>query len=222
MQPPSGRNAYLFPPARPSGSLLTLPACTAAASPPLRHRLPPPAPSPPTPPSSDAVATLAEEVRHPARDLPIGIIGSLAIATVLYVLMAATITGMTSYINIDVHAPFSTVFKDAGMQWAGALVAVGALCGINTSLLGSLTGQSRIFVTLGRSRLLPDGLAAVNSRTRTPVNACVVTGVLGASLALLMDMQTLSQVTAKHAAELPASLDRFACLLHVLTDQPTE
>ena len=85
----------------------------------------------------------------PHRDLPIGIIGSLGICTVLYMLMCLVITGMQPYDQIDVHAPFSVAFDAVGLHWARTIVALGALAGILTSLLGSLLGQARIYVGVG-------------------------------------------------------------------------
>ncbi|KXZ55291.1 hypothetical protein GPECTOR_3g427 [Gonium pectorale] len=103
----------------------------------------------------DTVATAAEEVTNPGRDLPIGIVGSLSICTVLYVLMCLAITGMQSYSVIDLDAPFAAAFTAVGQGWAQRVVAAGALTGIITSLLGSLLGQARIYVTLGRQALAP-------------------------------------------------------------------
>jgi APA family basic amino acid/polyamine antiporter len=122
----------------------------------------------------DTVATAAEEVKNPSRDLPIGIIGSLSICTVLYVLMCLVITGMQPYNEIDIHAPFSVAFDAVGLHWARTIVALGALAGIMTSLLGSLLGQARIYVILGRQHLLPPWIARVSEHSGTPRNAAKV------------------------------------------------
>jgi len=142
----------------------------------------------------DTVASTAEEVRQPARDLPIGILLSLAICTVLYVLMALALTGMLPWEEIDVHAPFGAVFDTLGQGWVAVLVSVGALTGITTSLLVSLIGQARVYVTLARDGLIPPALAAIHPVHGTPARAQMVTGALSALLALCVDIEVLAKL----------------------------
>ncbi|GLC37891.1 hypothetical protein PLESTM_000660300 [Pleodorina starrii] len=144
----------------------------------------------------DTVATAAEEVKNPGRDLPIGIVGSLSICTLLYVAMCLAITGMESYTTIDLNAPFAVAFSKVGMEWAQRLVAAGALTGIITSLLGSLLGQARIYVTLGRQALAPAWLARVHPVRRTPTNATLVTMFTAGFLALFIDIELLAELVS--------------------------
>jgi len=107
----------------------------------------------------DGVCSAAEEAVNPTRDLPIGIVGSLFIVTILYVLMALGITGMKKYTVIDINAPFSIAFSDVGMAWAGTIVSIGAVMGIVTSLLLTLLAMTRIFMALGNDNALPPWIA---------------------------------------------------------------
>ncbi|KAJ9530885.1 hypothetical protein QJQ45_028830, partial [Haematococcus lacustris] len=144
----------------------------------------------------DTVATAAEEVKHPGRDLPIGIVGSLSICTVFYVLMCIVISGMQPYTEIDLHAPFSVAFQAVGLDWADKIIAGGAITGIVTSLLGSLLGQARIYVTLGRQHLLPKWLAQVDAASGTPRNATYLTMFTAGILALFLDIEVLSELVS--------------------------
>ncbi|KAG2487845.1 hypothetical protein HYH03_013562 [Edaphochlamys debaryana] len=144
----------------------------------------------------DTVATAAEEVQNPGRDLPIGIVGSLSIATGLYVLMCLAITGMQRYNEIDLDAPFAAAFTSVGLGWAQRIVAAGALTGIITSLLGSLLGQARIYVTLGRQALAPAWLARVDPACGTPRNATLVTMFTAGFLALFIDIELLAELVS--------------------------
>lgn len=122
----------------------------------------------------DAVATMAEETKNPGRDIPIGLVGSMALTTVIYCLLAVTLCLMQPYNQIDVNAPFSVAFQAAGMGWAKYVVAAGALKGMTTVLLVSAVGQARYLTHIARTHMMPPWLAEVNARTGTPVNATVV------------------------------------------------
>lgn len=98
----------------------------------------------------DTVSTAAEEARNPATAVPIGIVGSLVICSLLYAAMCVTIVGMVSTDAIDINAPFAVAYADIGMRWAGKIVAIGAIAGIVTSLLVNLFGQARLLYCLGR------------------------------------------------------------------------
>lgn len=104
----------------------------------------------------DTVATAAEETRDPAAALPIGITLSVVVCAVLYAAMCVVIVGMVAWRDIDRDAPFAVAFDSVGMAWAGKVVAAGALAGIVTSLLMNLFGQIRLWMTLGRERLVPE------------------------------------------------------------------
>ncbi|KAL4458687.1 hypothetical protein ABPG75_013552 [Micractinium tetrahymenae] len=144
----------------------------------------------------DYVANAAEEAKDPAKHLPLGIVGSLGIATGLYVLMALCIVLMVPYQQIDINAPFSAAFLQAGMAWAAKIVSLGAVLGIVTSTMTGLLGQSRLLVVLGRERLLPPPLAEVSERTGTPIRATLVTGGLAAALAFVLDIGILAELVS--------------------------
>lgn len=131
----------------------------------------------------DAVSTTAEEARNPQRDIPIGIIASLVICTLLYITVAAVLTGMIPWQQVDVNAPIATALQQLGFRWGAALVAIGAVAGITSVLLVMMIGQIRIFFVMARDGLLGPWLGAVHPRYRTPHHATVLTGVLVALLA---------------------------------------
>eukprot|EP00803_Ostreobium_quekettii_P002448 evm.model.scf_342.5 EVM.evm.TU.scf_342.5 scf_342:75505-80732(+) len=144
----------------------------------------------------DCVATVAEEVRNPTRDLPIGIVGSLSIVTALYVAMAVAITGLQSYNEIDVNAPFATAFNSFGMRWASEIVSIGAITGIVACLMVTLMGMARIFMVLGRERLLPEWMAKVHNKHKTPLNATIVTGIVSGLPALFLNIDFLAKMVS--------------------------
>ena len=116
----------------------------------------------------DAVSTSAEEVRNPARDLPRGIMGSLAICTVLYIIVSAILTGIIPYTQLNVPSPVSYSLIHIGLGWAGAIVALGAIAGLTTVLLVMLYGQSRVFYAMSRDGLLPAIFSKVHPTFKTP------------------------------------------------------
>ncbi|WVZ54358.1 hypothetical protein U9M48_005166 [Paspalum notatum var. saurae] len=140
----------------------------------------------------DAVSTMAEEVERPARDIPAGVSGSVVLVTVLYCLMAASMSMLLPYDAIDPEAPFSGAFRGrAGMAWVSNVVGAGASLGILTSLMVAMLGQARYLCVIGRSGVMPGWLARVHPRTATPVNASLSLGALTAALALLADLDVL-------------------------------
>jgi basic amino acid/polyamine antiporter, APA family len=116
----------------------------------------------------DVVATTAEETRHPQRDIPIGILGSLAICTLLYVAVSLVVTGMVSYKQLNVEVPLAEAFKLTGRSWSANIISIGALAGITTVILTLLVGQSRVLFAMSRDRLLPPALARVHPSFGTP------------------------------------------------------
>lgn len=143
----------------------------------------------------DAVSTTAEEARNPQRDLPIGIIASLAICTLLYVAVAAVLTGMVPYTHIDIHAPVAEAMRRAGFKWASATVAAGALAGITSVLVVMMIGQVRVFFAMSRDRLLGPWIAKVHPRFGTPHRATILTGVSVAILAALVPIGEAADMT---------------------------
>ena len=139
----------------------------------------------------DAVSTAGEEVKRPQRDLPLGILGSLLIATLFYVAVAGTAVGALppSELEAEGEAPLvAALTEGAGFGWAGAILAAGAVVSITSVILAILYGQTRIFFAMCRDGLLPTGLAHVNPRTRTPVRITAGFGILIAILAALVPL----------------------------------
>jgi APA family basic amino acid/polyamine antiporter len=131
----------------------------------------------------DAVSTSAEEVKNPGRDLPIGILGSLAVCTILYVLVSGILTGVVSYKLLNVHSPVSFAMIQLGLGWAGAIIALGAVAGLTTVLLVMLYGQSRVFFSMSRDGLLPKFFAHVHPKFKTPYLSSALVGIVVAVVA---------------------------------------
>ncbi len=131
----------------------------------------------------DIVATAAEETKNPARDLPRGIFGSLAIVTVLYVLVTVAVTGMVKYSDLakatngGETATLASAFALNGVNWAAKIIAVGALAGLTTVVLVLMLGQSRVIFAMSRDGLLPRGMAVVNEKTGVPARITIGVGV---------------------------------------------
>jgi APA family basic amino acid/polyamine antiporter len=143
----------------------------------------------------DSVSTHAEEARNPQRDVPIGIIASLLLCTVLYILVAAVLTGMVPYRQIDLDAPVARAFAARGLPVATLLISLGALVGITSVLLVLLLSQARILLAMARDGLVPRGFfAAVHPRYRTPHKATLLTGVVVAAAAGLFPLKLLADL----------------------------
>lgn len=141
----------------------------------------------------DAVSTAAEEVRRPQRDLARGILGSLALSSLLYVAVAAVLTGIVPYTELDVPSPIASALLRLGLRWAGGLVAVGALAGLTSVLIVNLYAQSRIFFAMARDGLLPQ-LFAATGRNQTPRWALSLTGIGVATLGALLPVQVVAEL----------------------------
>ncbi|KAG4998629.1 hypothetical protein JHK85_030068 [Glycine max] len=141
----------------------------------------------------DAVSTMAEEVRDPVKDIPVGVSGSVVIVTVLYCLMAASMTKLLPYDMINAEAPFSAAFsgRSDGWGWISGVIGVGASFGILTSLLVAMLGQARYMCVIGRSNVVPSWFARVHPKTSTPVNASAFLGIFTAAIALFTDLDVL-------------------------------
>ena len=142
----------------------------------------------------DAVATAAEETRRPQRDLPIGIIGSLTISTVLYILVTIVLTGLVPYTQLNVASPVATALLKAGVTWAGGIVAVGALAGITSVLLVVVYAQSRVFYAMSRDGLLPGIFSIVHPKLRTPYLNTILVGLGVALLAAFVPINIIAQL----------------------------
>jgi APA family basic amino acid/polyamine antiporter len=143
----------------------------------------------------DAVSTTAEEARNPQRDLPIGIFASLFICTLLYIAVAAILTGLIPYSKIDIHAPVAEALSVVGYRWGAAVVAVGAVAGITSVLVVMMIGQIRVFFAMSRDGLLGPWLSAVHPKFRTPHHATYLTGVAVAVLAAFIPIGDAADMT---------------------------
>jgi APA family basic amino acid/polyamine antiporter len=143
----------------------------------------------------DSVSTHAEEARNPSRDVPIGIIVSLVLCTGLYIAVAAVLTGMVRYTDINIDAPVSDAFRQVGLPWAQLLIAVGAIAGITSVLLVMMLSQPRVFLAMARDGLLPkDFFGAVHERFRTPWKSTILTGVFVALMAAFLPLRILAEL----------------------------
>jgi APA family basic amino acid/polyamine antiporter len=145
----------------------------------------------------DSISTHSEEARNPQRDVPIGIIASLLICTVLYIAVSAVLTGMVSYRAINIDAPVSDAFRQRGLFFAEGLIAIGALTGITSVLLVMLLSQPRILLAMARDGMIPPGFFGdVHSRFRTPWKSTILTGAFVALLAALLPLRILAELVS--------------------------
>ena len=143
----------------------------------------------------DSVSTHAEEAKNPERDVPIGIITSLILCTILYIAVSAVLTGMVPYNKINIDAPVSDAFRQAGLPWAQFLVSVGAIAGITSVLLVMMLSQSRIFLAMARDGLLPTSFfGAVHPKFRTPWKSTILTGLCVAGMAAVLPLRILADL----------------------------
>jgi APA family basic amino acid/polyamine antiporter len=146
----------------------------------------------------DIVATTAEETHNPQRDVPRGIIGSLAICTVLYILVSFVVTGMLAYDDkrMNTAAPLAEAFKANDAAWASKLISTGAVAGLTTVVLVLMLGQARVLFAMSRDGLLPVGLAKVHPRFGTPYRITIITGVAVAALAAVVPLAELANLVS--------------------------
>jgi basic amino acid/polyamine antiporter, APA family len=142
----------------------------------------------------DIVATAAEETKNPKKDLPRGIIGSLAICTVLYVAVSLVVVGMQHYTELSTAAPLADAFRSVGLPFFSGVISVGALAGLTSVVMILMLGQSRVLFAMSRDRLLPRGLAAVHPRYGTPYKITLITGAVVALLAGFVPLDTLAEL----------------------------
>jgi APA family basic amino acid/polyamine antiporter len=143
----------------------------------------------------DSVSTHSEEAKNPKRDVPIGIITSLALCTVLYIAVSAILTGMVPYNKISVDAPVSNAFAQVGLPWARYLIAFGALTGITSVLLVMMLSQPRVLLAMARDGLLPQSFfGAVHERFRTPWKSTILTGIFVSVLASFLPLTILADL----------------------------
>jgi APA family basic amino acid/polyamine antiporter len=131
----------------------------------------------------DAVSTAADEARNPQRDLPFGILASLAVCTVVYMVVAGLLTGIASYTTLNNPSPVADVMLRLGYPWVAGVIAAGAIAGLTSVMLVLYYGLSRVFLAMARDGLLPPVFARVHPRTQTPLRVILAAGVLMAGVA---------------------------------------
>jgi APA family basic amino acid/polyamine antiporter len=145
----------------------------------------------------DAISTAAQETKNPQRDMPIGILASLVVCTILYVAVATVLTGMVSYKELDVAAPVALALdKYQGLHWLGIPLKLGAAAGMTSVMLVMTIAQARIFFAMARDGLLPPVFGRVHPRFRTPSTGTIVTGVSAAIIGGLFPVKILGEVVS--------------------------
>ena len=142
----------------------------------------------------DIVATAAEETKNPQRDMPIGILSSLGICTVLYVAVSLVVTGMVKYTDVEVDAPLAAAFRSVGHPNFATLISIGALVGLTTVMMILMLGQSRVFFAMSRDRLLPPVFSKVSPRFGTPVRTSLFTGAVVAMISTFVPLTELAEL----------------------------
>ena len=143
----------------------------------------------------DAVSTTAEEARNPGKDLPFGIIMSLAICTILYIAVVAVLNGMIPFNQLNVPSPVATAVIHVGLGWAAFIISLGALAGLTTVLLVMMFGQSRIIFAMGRDKLMPAWFTAIHPTFRTPAFSTIFFGILIAIAAAFTNINFVGSLT---------------------------
>lgn len=142
----------------------------------------------------DIVATAAEETKDPARDMPRGIIGSLAICTALYVAVSLVVVGMQRYTELSAEAPLAEAFSSVGLPIFAGIISLGALAGLTSVVMILMLGQSRVLFAMSRDHLLPPAFADVHPRYGTPYKITIFTGVFVALLAAVVPLEELAEL----------------------------
>ncbi|XP_059462267.1 cationic amino acid transporter 2, vacuolar-like [Corylus avellana] len=140
----------------------------------------------------DSVASTAEEVKNPQRDLPIGIGAALFLCCALYMMVSVIIVGLVPYYAMDRDTPISSAFASHGMQWAAYIITIGTITALCSTLMGSILPQPRILLAMSRDGLLPKFFSDVNQHTQVPLKSTIVTGIGSAILAFFMDVSELA------------------------------
>jgi APA family basic amino acid/polyamine antiporter len=144
----------------------------------------------------DAVSTAAQEAKNPKKDMPIGILGSLVICTILYIVVAALTTGLVNYSQLNVAEPIALAVDVTGVKWGSILVKVGAIGGLSSTMLVMLLGQSRIFFTMSTDGLLWKWAGKIHPKFRTPYISTIVVGVAVATIAASLPVSVLAELTS--------------------------
>ena len=146
----------------------------------------------------DSVSTAAQEAKRPQRDMPIGILGSLVICTIIYIVVSFVLTGVVSYTRLNVPAPMAVAVDSLGpkVSWLAKLVKIGAIAGLSSVILVMMLGQPRIFYTMAKDGLLPPVFTRVHPKFRTPWIAQILTGVVAMLVAGLLPIGILGELVS--------------------------
>jgi len=144
----------------------------------------------------DAVSTAAQEAKNPQKDMPIGIMGSLLICTILYILVSGILTAIVPYSSLNVAEPVAVGIDATGVKWGSYLVKVGAIFGLGTVMLVMLLGQSRVFYSMSRDGLLPQWAGKVHPRFRTPYVSTILVGIFVAFFGALLPINILGELVS--------------------------
>ena len=145
----------------------------------------------------DAVSTAAQEAKNPQRDMPIGILGSLVICTILYILVSGLLTGVVSYTDVECSRSGRGGNRQyTGVRWGSILVKLGAIAGLGSVMLVMLLGQSRVFFSMSRDGLLPEWAGAVHPRFRTPWISSIIVGIFVAIFASVIPIGVLGELVS--------------------------
>jgi APA family basic amino acid/polyamine antiporter len=146
----------------------------------------------------DAISTAAQEARNPQRDMPIGILGSLAVCTVLYILVAGVLTGMVKYTNLAVPDPIAVAVNaaGAGLAWLRPVIKIGAIAGLSSVVLVLLMAQPRVFFSMARDGLLPAAFGRVHPRFKTPYVPTILTGIAAIAVSGMLPINILGELVS--------------------------
>src|SRR6266571_695002 len=144
----------------------------------------------------DAVSTAAQEAKNPQKDMPIGIIGSLLICTLLYILVSGIATGVTPYKDLNVPDPIAVAADRAGLGWMSTLIKLGAIAGLSSVILVMLLGQSRVFWSMSRDGLLPQVINRIHPKFQTPYITSIVTGIAVAFFAAILPIRDAASLVS--------------------------
>ena len=142
----------------------------------------------------DAISTAAEEARNPQKDVPFGIIASLIVCALIYMIVAGLLTGMASYTTLKVESPISSSLLNLGYRFSSALIAVGAVAGLTTAILAMFYGGTRVFLAMSRDQLLPALFSKISPRTQTPINTIIIIGSVMTILAGIVPINALAEL----------------------------
>ena len=144
----------------------------------------------------EAVANLSEETKRPSRDIPLGLLGTLGLATALYIGVSFVLVGMVDYRDIDPGAPIADAFDQVGLAWASSLVSIAAVAGLTSVILVDLITMTRIGFAMGRDGLLPQAVARVSPRTGTPVRMTLLFAGLVLAMAAFVPLEELASLVS--------------------------